>query len=189
MRPDYGVNAYSGQASQKEYHDSCSKDTHFSIGQKVMTRNFLQGTPWLPGVVKECCGPLTYMVEVESGVLWRRHVDHIKDRHELELVGEETETEHQRMSEDAVENTNKDQQISVDTNESTEAAGQEVVHQEMVEPPTANSDESEDVKCDDPEVVLRPEVHGRTEGNSPPEAEARRYPTRERRKPDRYGWS
>ena len=89
LRPDYGVNAYSGQASQKEYHDSCSKDRHFYIGQKVMTRNFLQSTPWVPGVIKECCGPLTYMVEVRSGVLRRRHVDHIKDRHELELVGEE----------------------------------------------------------------------------------------------------
>ena len=74
-----------------------------------MARNFLQGTPWVLGVIKECCGPLTYMVEVGSGVLWRRYVDHImiKGCHELELVGEETE--HQWMSEDA--------------NESTEASG------------------------------------------------------------------
>ena len=96
------------------------------------------------------------------------------------------------MSEDAVENTNKDQQISVDTNESTEAAGQEVVRHEMVQPPTADSDESEDVKLDDPEIVPQSEVHQRTEGNSLPkaeEAEAKRYPTRQRRKPDRYGWS
>ena len=128
------------------------------------------------------------MVEVGSWVRWRQHVDHIKDRHDLL---ERREMEHQRMSEDAVENTNKNQLISVDTNESTEAAGQGVVRQ-MVEPPTANSDESEDVRLDDLEVVPQPEVHGRTEGNSPPEeeaAEARCYPTRERRKPDRYGWS
>ena len=78
-------------------------------------------------------------------------------------------SKHQQMSEDAVENTNKDQQISVDTNESTEAAGQEVVRQEMVEPPTADSDESE---VDDPEVVPQSEVYQRTEGNSPPKAEA-----------------
>ena len=62
----------------------------------------------------------------------------------------------------------------------------------MVESPTANSDESEDVKLDDRGVLPQPVVHGRTQGDSPPEAEAaeaRRYPTRERRKPDHYGWS
>ena len=54
-----------------------------------MARNFLQGTTWVPGVLKECCGPLTYLVEVESGVLWRQHADHIKDLQESELFGEE----------------------------------------------------------------------------------------------------
>lgn len=56
----------------------------------------------------------------------------------LEIFGEEIETGHQ----DAAENTNTDQQMSVDTNESTEAVGQEVVRQEMVEPPSTDRHES-----------------------------------------------
>ena len=96
--------------------------------------------------------------------------------------------------------------MSVDTNESTEAVGQEVVCQEMVEPPSTDRHESsqgplmrhgdissptgsEYLQSDDPEVVPQPEVHGRREVNSPTKEESRCYPTRERRKPDHYGWS
>ena len=164
LRPDYGVNAYSGQASQKEYQDSCSKDRHFSIGQKVMTRNFLQGMPWVRGVIKECCGSLTYMVEVGSGVLWKRHVDHIKDRHELELIGEEREMEHQRMSEDAV-----DQQISMDTKKLFVRRWLNPLLLTVVRVKTCNRTTLK-FHCNRKYMYI---VHGRTEVNPPTEAEAR----------------
>ena len=107
LKPDYGVNTYSGEFSQKDYHDSHSKDRHFSIGQKIMARNFLQVTTWVPRVIKECCGPLTYLVEIESGVLWRRNADHIKGLQESEMFGEERAVEYQLISVDAAtESTN-----------------------------------------------------------------------------------
>ena len=44
-----------------------------------------------------------YLVEVESGVLWRQHADHIKDLQELELFGEERAIEDQQIIVDATE--------------------------------------------------------------------------------------
>ena len=49
------------------------------LDKKVMARNFLQGLTWVPGVVTEVCGPVSYMVQVQPNIVWRRHVDHIKE--------------------------------------------------------------------------------------------------------------
>ena len=43
-----------------------------------MARNERPGMRWLPGVVEEQVGPLTYRVQIESGQVWRRHVDHFR---------------------------------------------------------------------------------------------------------------
>ena len=43
-----------------------------------MARNFRPGREYLPGVVVQRLGPLTFLVEVKDGLLWRRHVDHLK---------------------------------------------------------------------------------------------------------------
>ena len=53
----------------------------FSVGQSVMARNCRSGAAWLPGVIVQQLGPLTYLVDVSEGRLWKRHVDHIKDLH------------------------------------------------------------------------------------------------------------
>ena len=62
-----------------------------------MVKNFLQGPPWVAGVISESKGPLTYLVEVEPHVFWRCHVDHIKYHHESEPQTESlipTENDH-----------------------------------------------------------------------------------------------
>ena len=43
-----------------------------------MARNFRPGRKYLPGVVVQRLGPLTFLVEVKDGLMWRRHVDHLK---------------------------------------------------------------------------------------------------------------
>ena len=50
------------------------------IGQKVMARNFRSGYKWVPGVIVECLGPLTYLVEIQEGLRWKCHIDHLRDR-------------------------------------------------------------------------------------------------------------
>ena len=51
----------------------------FHVGQKVMARNFRQGAAWIPGEILRQLGPLTFLVDVAEGRLWKSHVDHVKD--------------------------------------------------------------------------------------------------------------
>ena len=108
IRPNYSGTVCDKQALQKVLHDRHARSREFEIGQKVMAKNFLQGPPWVAGVISECKGPLTYLVEVEPHVFWRHHVDHIKHRHEAESVTP-TENDHSVTHEDILpENSAKD---------------------------------------------------------------------------------
>ena len=44
-----------------------------------MALNMREGPKWRPGVVVEQLGPLTYLVEVQEGLKWKRHSDHLCD--------------------------------------------------------------------------------------------------------------
>ena len=43
-----------------------------------MAKNNRQGMPFVPGVVKKKLGPLTYLIETQDGLTWKRHIDHLK---------------------------------------------------------------------------------------------------------------
>ena len=44
-----------------------------------------------PGVIAQKMGPLTYLIDVSGGRLWKRHVDHIKDHRRPITVSDDTE--------------------------------------------------------------------------------------------------
>ena len=81
LQPDVGRHVRKQQWKQKEQHDQHARMRVFSVGQPVMARNYRSGAAWLPGVIVQQLGPLTYLVDVSEGRLWKRHVDHIKDLH------------------------------------------------------------------------------------------------------------
>ena len=66
------------QAKQKKNHDHHCQGREYFIGQNVSARNFRAGPPWTADVIVERLGPLTYLVQVSSGLFWRRHVDHLR---------------------------------------------------------------------------------------------------------------
>ena len=80
MKPDHERQVTAQQALQKMAHDSRAKVREFVVGQDVMARNYRDGDKWTPGVIVERKGPLSYVVQVNSGLLWRRHVDQIRER-------------------------------------------------------------------------------------------------------------
>ena len=45
----------------------------------MVAKNFLAGSAWVPGVIMQQLGPLTYLVEVEGGTMWKHHMDHVKE--------------------------------------------------------------------------------------------------------------
>ena len=66
------------QAKQKSNHDRHSHGREYFVGQNVQAHNFREGPRWFPGVIVERLGPLTYLVQMDTGVFWRRHVDHLR---------------------------------------------------------------------------------------------------------------
>ena len=48
-------------------------------------KNFGGGPTWLPGVVQDRTGPVSYRVQMEDGREIRRHVNHLRNRQEGEM--------------------------------------------------------------------------------------------------------
>ena len=81
------------QADQKAYHDRKAKERSLRIGQRVVVRNQIPGRPWVPGIVEEMQGPLTYLICLDTGQRWKRHVDHVR-----EIGGSNDEHDEQNFS-------------------------------------------------------------------------------------------
>ena len=47
------------------------------VGDNVMIRDGRDKSLWRPGTVMEQRGPMSYQVQLESGVIQHRHVDHL----------------------------------------------------------------------------------------------------------------
>ena len=57
-----------------------------------MVRSFSgSGPDWIPGVIAQKIGLLTYQIDVLGGRLWKRHVDHIKDHPRPATVSDDGE--------------------------------------------------------------------------------------------------
>ena len=53
----------------------------FYAGDTVWAMNFAAAAPkWLPGVLQQCLGPVTFTVGLTDGRAWRRHIDHLRAR-------------------------------------------------------------------------------------------------------------
>ena len=50
----------------------------FEIGNSVWIRDFMGKDKWVCGSVVKRLGPLTYVVKVMDGRVWKRHVDHLR---------------------------------------------------------------------------------------------------------------
>ncbi|CAN8032994.1 unnamed protein product [Ixodes persulcatus] len=65
----------------------------FEPQDTVFIRNYLTGPKWLPGVVTEITGPVSYKVRTIDGRFWKRHVDQIRSRQWSTYLEEEPATE------------------------------------------------------------------------------------------------
>ena len=68
------------QQYQKFSHDSTARGKSFSKGETVYVRNFGTGQKWLPAVIQEVTGPVSFLVKLQDGSLVRRHQDHLRRR-------------------------------------------------------------------------------------------------------------
>ena len=71
------INKHVENAQAKQYHNCHSKPRSFQQGDKLLVCNYRSHPFWLPGVIKNVLGPVSYQVALSDGQLWKRHVDQL----------------------------------------------------------------------------------------------------------------
>lgn len=195
-RPDRNREVSSKQEMHKKEHDVHSKLQEFYVGNQVLAKNFLDGDKWIPGVVVERTGPLSYIVQIQTGALWRRHVDQLRDGSEVK------EGNWNKSHQDTYIPSSSGKQ-----SEAVQVPAQPCKQSEAVQVPAPPCKQSEAVQmsappCNQSEKVSivptpEPEVKeqylpsssttlDRSEASRPVPDTARRYPQRNRRPPLRF---
>ena len=90
LRPTCDKTVERRQAQQKTDHDRWGRSRELHVGQQVMAPNVRQGVKWVTGVIIERLGPLTYLVQVDTGQLWKGQLDHLCVRGNKLLSGKDT---------------------------------------------------------------------------------------------------
>lgn len=75
------------QQKQQESHDKNAKLRVFTTGDDVLVRNYSYGPKWIPAVIVNSSGPVSYTVAVGSGQILKQHVDQIQIRHTENFQG------------------------------------------------------------------------------------------------------
>lgn len=78
LHPDVAKRVQCYQETQKVGHDQHSKARTFHVGDAIFARNFGEGPTWLPGLVQERRGSLSFRITLQDGREIRRHVDNVR---------------------------------------------------------------------------------------------------------------
>ena len=87
LLPNVQTRVVSKQIQQKANHDLHSK----TRGDTVYTRNYSDGSKWIPGVITEITGPVSYKVTLADGKILKRHLDQIRTCYVNTPITEDTE--------------------------------------------------------------------------------------------------
>ena len=164
LKPNQESHVTQKQAQQKTEHDRHSKRRDFSVGQKVMAKNFRSGPKWIPAVIDEKLGPLSYLVKTVDGELWRRHVDHLKEVQWTE--SSEGRGENSSLNAD----TDTTNGPTSDNSQTKASQGTDSTSVPVEEPPSTNTSNND-----------------MSEIETAPTFPIRRYPTRDHQRPSYYG--
>ena len=77
---DVATRVHLAQSRQKKQHDQHSRTRGVKLGDAVSVRNYSQGSKWVPGTIIQETGPLSTRVELEDGMVVRRHHDQLISR-------------------------------------------------------------------------------------------------------------
>ena len=80
LKPDLRKKVQENQTSQSKTRESY-KPRQFNIGQKVLVRNYREGEKWIPGIITNKEGSVSYEIKMKNGELLRRHIEQIVDYH------------------------------------------------------------------------------------------------------------
>ena len=81
--PDLKERVEKRQEKQKKTRDNSKVLRKFQKGDSVFVESFSRNKPrWIPGIVVQVSGPLSYQVKLEDGTMVKRHVDHVRSRYD-----------------------------------------------------------------------------------------------------------
>ena len=78
LKPNTAERVERNQRKQKEQHDLRSRERNFGVGDDVFVRNYHHGDKWLPGVIQQKTGPVSYRVRLATGKDRRCHQDQVR---------------------------------------------------------------------------------------------------------------
>ena len=109
-------------------------DQHANISSwsKVIVKNMHPGPDWIPAVIAQQLGPVSFLVDVESGLRWKRHIDYIRELADLY-------TTHQANSQTS---DDTDAFVSSSMSSASDNQGQAHVPQSALTPSVAYSEDS-----------------------------------------------
>ena len=94
LRPSTAEKVMESQAKQKGTHDVHAKFREFYPGDRILIRDLRKENTWWPGSVAERSGPKSYIVVLNDGRVWKRHLDHLRrDRMDSAVSQPEDERE------------------------------------------------------------------------------------------------
>ena len=82
LKPDVHKSVSVEQANQKNNYDRQCRSREYFVGQNIQAHDFHAGPRWVAGVIVKRLGPLTYLVQVDSGVFWRHRIDQLRSAHD-----------------------------------------------------------------------------------------------------------
>lgn len=188
LRPDQDSHVKEKQAKQKTAHDRHCRTRHFTVGQGVMAKNLRPGPDWIPATVVERLGPLSYLVETSDHQLWRRHIDHLKER----VTRENTQPEPASNAEPATP-TVAVPEIVQDGNTSLDVPAEPPVESGQLEVVPASETTLPTLEGSESTAPVVPVVDKTPVATTPPASPAapvvqvpKQYPSRQHRVPNYY---
>ena len=141
LKPDVERQVLEKQAQQKLSHDKRSGNRTFTVGNRVMAKSFGSGPDWIPATVTKVLGPVTYLVQSDSGQNWKRHIEQLKKCAE-QVQSESTTTNTTGIDENELPwvpsmEVETQSEETVESNES-ESNGTETPQSENENSPTGN---------------------------------------------------
>ncbi len=81
IRPDLCSRVSEKQQQQKQAHDSRARACNLAVGDMVYARGYGRGQlHWIPAQIVQRTGPISFKVELDSGGIYRRHKDQLRKR-------------------------------------------------------------------------------------------------------------
>ena len=176
LQPNCERSVLEKQSLQKACHDRRSRPRNWVAGDRVLVRNHRDGPDWIPATIVDVLGPVTYIVETESGQRWKRHADQMKDW--LSPPPSVTAPEPEVGESDGPSSAPDTDVVDPELGEQGDTRP---AHSD--DPETQESDADEDPETLDPSTE---ETGSPIPAPSPPRGVGSRYPTRVRHPPSRF---